>query len=279
MPDPRAHFTEPSRQRADGAAARHAGPYGSYGPSASPLGSQSLDIVPTSTRGCVPTHRSVFRLFRRKAHMQTEPSQSELSGAGAGAGAGAAGGAAGRDSASTSVTGEHGGYLRSRKGTRGTTLSAQRTRSDLAVAGPAPAQEHERAVSATTAASAAASAAGGGRTLRPTASQGSTRLPKTDRGTIVPLGSSLERRVSIPSLDGVHADVDGAIAVGEACVRTPARVPWAVPAPRSASSADVSSLLRGLEADADAERQTASDDELLAAEVTVHVSEEVAVHV
>ncbi|KAJ1732129.1 hypothetical protein LPJ61_002193, partial [Coemansia biformis] len=120
MRDQRAHFTEPGRQRpgaAGGPAGGHAGPYGSYGPAASPLGSQSLDIVPAGTRGCVPTHRSVFRLFRRKVHMQSRPSQPELSVAGGG-GSGAAGGG----SAGTSVTGEHGGYLRSRKGTRGTTL-------------------------------------------------------------------------------------------------------------------------------------------------------------
>ncbi|KAJ2777861.1 hypothetical protein H4R18_004930 [Coemansia javaensis] len=129
---PRPHFTEPGRQRS-GPPGR-AGAYGSATTTTttttSPLGSQSMDIVPAETGGCVPAHRSVFRLFRRKVQAHASPSQPDLTAI--------ATASAAAPSARSSVTGDLGGYLRSRKGTRGTTLSAQRTCSEFAVAGPAP---------------------------------------------------------------------------------------------------------------------------------------------
>ncbi|KAJ2815725.1 hypothetical protein IWW50_006738, partial [Coemansia erecta] len=286
MRDPRAHFTEPHRQRLsadninndvegdNGAAARS----GTYGPGTSMPGARptrSMDMAEQAAahsstlhldaRGCVPTHRSVFRLFRRKApaHQRSRSNTAH--------GADIDGDASNQNtmtnaSTSTTSTGEHGGYMRSRKNTRGTTLSAQRTRSEFAVAGPPVEREPE------------ARAAG----LHSKDSQSSTRpmaqprLHKADKGTIVQLrsSSSLEK-IAIPGVDGLHAG-----AAAAACDSAPASLASSVandetrvvraPPRKSASSSDMASLLKQLEDEI--EKYPASDDELLTtAQVAVHV--------
>ncbi|KAJ2849420.1 hypothetical protein IWW36_002637 [Coemansia brasiliensis] len=267
MRDPRAHFTEPARQRSAASDGHDAAVNRSntYGPSFSLSGSRrSMDIpeqpaLHSSTlnldaRGCVPTHRSVFRLFRRKVHQRSRSSSAN-------------GDASNQNTISSTSTGEHGGYLRSRKNTRGTTLSAQRTRSEFAIAGPPPEerqQESPRPAELRTKGSAA----------RPMAQP---RLHKADKGTIVQLrssSSSLEK-IAIPGTDGLHA-----AAAVPASDSAPASLassespgdPHSARAPprKSASSTDMASLLRQLEAEV--EQHAASDDELLTtADVAVHV--------
>ncbi|KAJ1848690.1 hypothetical protein LPJ70_000899 [Coemansia sp. RSA 2708] len=274
MRDPRAHFTEPPRQRpsasdSDDAAANRSG---TYGPSASLPGTRptrSMDMagpagahatLSLDARGCVPTHRSVFRLFRRKVHAH-QRSRSGSSAHGADIDTSNQNTVT-NASMSTTSTGEPGGYLRSRKNTRGTTLSAQRTRSEFAVAGPAPAEREQPALRAQ----------GSQSSARPMAQP---RLHKADRGTIVPLRSSLSlEKIAIPGTDGLHA-----AAAAPASDSAPASLassaardqqPDALPPRKSASSADMASLLKQLEAEV--EDRAASDDELrTTGDVAVHV--------
>ncbi|PIA13957.1 hypothetical protein COEREDRAFT_94275 [Coemansia reversa NRRL 1564] len=311
MREPRAHFTEPLRQRpsvANESAATGSGTYGPTGGHPGALPTRSMDIAAGTSngeplppphrglsaleldaRGCVPTHRSVFRLFRRKGHSRSQSrtgappySSDALS---AGDGADANNNTITNASMSTTSTGEHGGYLRSRKGTRGTTLSAQRTRSEFAVASP-PLQELEKSTHNSSSSSQTRL-----RNLRSTGSQSSTHPPaqprahKADKGTIVQLRSSpSEQRIAIPDVDDLHAD---AVAAGVGadsapaslassaehggCASNQARISWAEPPRKSASSTDMASLLRQLEAEV--ELQAASDDELVtaSADVAVHV--------
>ncbi|KAJ2159007.1 hypothetical protein GGF46_003340 [Coemansia sp. RSA 552] len=193
MRDPRAHFTEPTRAAAPDPADLDAARSGTYSPGAAQrpavAGSPSSSAAETvaDVRGCVPTHRSVFRLFRRKT-------QARARGLAAGM---AAGGGDTVTSTSTVSSGEHGGYMRSRKGTRGTTLSAQRTRSELAVAGPPPAPRENTDRQQLT-------ARGSARALAQAPAQ--ARLHRTDKGTIVPLGSAAAAALepAIPAVDDVH---------------------------------------------------------------------------
>ncbi|KAJ1740613.1 hypothetical protein LPJ68_003595 [Coemansia sp. RSA 1086] len=266
MRDPRAHFTEPARQRStandghDAAVNRS----NTYGPSSSLSGSrQSMDTpeqpaLHSSTlnldaRGCVPTHRSVFRLFRRKVYQRSSSSNGDTSN---------------QNTISSASTGEHGGYLRSRKNTRGTTLSAQRTRSEFAIAGPPP-EEREQP-------SPRPELRTKGSSARPMAQP---RLHKADKGTIVQLrssSSSLEK-IAIPGTDGLHAaaavpasdSAPASIASSES-LREPRHTRVSSPPRKSASSTDMASLLKQLEAEI--EHHAASDDELLTtADVAVHV--------
>ncbi|KAJ2203578.1 hypothetical protein IW145_003981 [Coemansia sp. RSA 521] len=276
MRDPRAHFTEPHRQRlsADDDANAAANRNGTYGPGISLPGARptrSMDMAgqaaaQSSTlnldaRGCVPTHRSVFRLFRRKVHAQ------QRSRSNSGHGASVEVDVSNQNtitnaSMSTTSTGEHGGYMRSRKNTRGTTLSAQRTRTEYAVAGPPVERELPELHSK-----------GSQSSARPMAQP---RLHKADKGTIVQLrsSSSLEK-VAIPGVDGLHA-----AAAAPASDSAPASLANSVvldetrvvrePPRKSASSIDMTSLLKQLEVEI--ELHPASDDELLTTtDVAVHV--------
>ncbi|KAJ2137233.1 hypothetical protein IW136_003591 [Coemansia sp. RSA 678] len=276
MRDPRAHFTEPHRQRlsADDDANAAANRNGTYGPGISLPGARptrSMDMAgqaaaQSSTlnldaRGCVPTHRSVFRLFRRKVHAQ------QRSRSNSGHGASVEVDVSNQNtitnaSMSTTSTGEHGGYMRSRKNTRGTTLSAQRTRTEHAVAGPPVERELPELHSK-----------GSQSSARPMAQP---RLHKADKGTIVQLrsSSSLEK-VAIPGVDGLHA-----AAAAPASDSAPASLANSVvldetrvvrePPRKSASSIDMTSLLKQLEVEV--ELHPASDDELLTTtDVAVHV--------
>ncbi|KAJ2501089.1 hypothetical protein GGH96_002220 [Coemansia sp. RSA 1972] len=276
MRDPRAHFTEPHRQRlsADDDANAAANRNGTYGPGISLPGARptrSMDMAGQAAahsstlnldaRGCVPTHRSVFRLFRRKVHAQ------QRSRSNSGHGASVEVDVSNQNtitnaSMSTTSTGEHGGYMRSRKNTRGTTLSAQRTRTEFAVAGPPVEREQPELHSK-----------GSQSSARPMAQP---RLHKADKGTIVQLrsSSSLEK-VAIPGVDGLHAAAaapasDSAPAsLASSIVQDETRVVREPPR-KSASSIDMTSLLKQLEVEI--ELHPASDDELLTTtDVAVHV--------
>ncbi|KAJ2083296.1 hypothetical protein H4R24_000943 [Coemansia sp. RSA 988] len=313
MRESRAHFTEPLRQRpgvTNEPAATQSGTYGPTGSNSGARPTRSMDMageasngrplppphrglsaLDLDSRGCVPTHRSVFRLFRRKGHSQSQsrtgspPYVPDTLGAGDGTDTNN-NNTITNASMSTTSTGDHGGYLRSRKGTRGTTLSAQRTRSEFAVASP-PLQEPEKSVLNNSSSSSQTRL----RNLRPTGLQSSTQPPaqprahKADKGTIVQLRSSpSEQRVAIPVVDDLHADV---VATGVGADTAPAslassvgngehasnqaRLSWTEPPRKSASSTDMASLLRQLEEEV--ELQAVSDDELVTAspEVVVHV--------
>ncbi|KAJ2796496.1 hypothetical protein H4R20_005512 [Coemansia guatemalensis] len=313
MREPRAHFTEPLRQRPGATNEPAATRSGTYSPASDISGARptrSMDMAAEASngrplppphrglsaldldaRGCVPTHRSVFRLFRRKGHSQSQSRTGSSPYApdalGAGDGADANNNTITNASMSTTSTGDHGGYLRSRKGTRGTTLSAQRTRSEFAVASPPLQQQPEKSAHNNSSSSSQMRS----RNLRPAGSQSSTQPPaqprahKADKGTIVQLRSSpSEQRIAIPVVDDLHAD---AVAAGVGADSAPAslassvgngghasnqaRLSWTEPPRKSASSTDMASLLRQLEAEV--ELQAASDDELVtaSAEVAVHV--------
>ncbi|KAI9502597.1 hypothetical protein BX070DRAFT_253311 [Coemansia spiralis] len=220
------HFTEPLRTRPGASVTiagedRHALAAGraaaTYGPSSSASAGQqraghanatatdpalsdsaSRQTLDINSAGCVPTHRSVFRLFKRKIQLH-QRSQSNVSRA------------EDQDEAnlnastdthtSNSSASDNGGYLRSRKGTRAMTLSAQRTRSELAVAGPPP-----LAASASALASIGKSATKGvqqqAARSKNLPSAGSQPLPKQKRRR---LRSSQDKKIVIPSIDDIHA--------------------------------------------------------------------------
>ncbi|KAJ2760758.1 hypothetical protein H4S06_001563 [Coemansia sp. BCRC 34490] len=174
----------------------------------------ALYTMDTESKGCVPTHRSVFRLFKRK----TSASQRAHSGTAQPSSHGSGVPNTSTDTrTSSSTASDSGGYMRSRKNTREMTLSAQRTRSELAVEGP-------RLLNATASASSgigkqtkATLATSGSRPLSRTKlqeeqqqqqqkqKQYQQRTYKADKGTIVQLRSSQEKRIVIPSIDDIHA--------------------------------------------------------------------------
>ncbi|KAJ2063874.1 hypothetical protein GGI17_001367 [Coemansia sp. S146] len=242
-------------------------------------------LTDSDSGGCVPAHRSVFRLFRRRALLHRR-SQSSASHEAAAFHARANTTTDFTGSASTnSSSSDHAGYLRSRRTTRAMTLSAQRTRSELAVVGPPPPAAlvpnnltHIRS-------QAEASSFGAGRSQPP-------RLHKADKGTIVQLRSSPECRVVIPQLEGLHADLSAAVVTSTTnCViddddtgtSTSPRPPLV--RRRSTSSVDVSIIIKNMESGVQEEEEeeeggrqrqllhTMSDDELLTtnANVEVHV--------
>ncbi|KAJ2546766.1 hypothetical protein EV175_005480 [Coemansia sp. RSA 1933] len=224
------HFTEPLRPRsgaitisADGSRdASSAGRNATYGPSSghatnvSQQASHSdaaLYTIDADTKGCVPTHRSMFRLFKRKtpAHQRTHSNAVQSSNYGS-----EVLNTSTDTRTSTSTASESGGYMRSRKNTREVTLSAQRTRSELAVEGP-------RVLNASTSApsgvarQAKATVALVGSQLLPKAKaqqqqqyqqhQYQQRTYRADKGTIVQLRSSHEKKIVIPSIEDIHAAV------------------------------------------------------------------------
>ncbi|KAJ2493396.1 hypothetical protein IWW37_000680 [Coemansia sp. RSA 2050] len=243
-------------------------------------------LADSHSGGCVPAHRSVFRLFRRRAFMHRRSHSSASHEAAAAFSAGANTNIDFNASASTnSSSSDHAGYLRSRRTTRAMTLSAQRTRSELAVVGPPPAvpapnsATHIRSL-------AEVSSLGACRSQPP-------RLHKADKGTIVQLRSSPECRVVIPQLEGLHTNLTAATVVttpncatddGDKDVSANPGSPL-VPR-RSTSSVDVSAIIKDMEIGVQEEEEeeeegrqrqllhTVSDDELhltTNANVEVHV--------
>ncbi|KAJ2743320.1 hypothetical protein GGI20_003834 [Coemansia sp. BCRC 34301] len=245
-------------------------------------------LVDSDSGGCVPAHRSVFRLFRRRAPTHRRSQSSASHGAAAlHAGSNTAADFSASVSTNSSAS-DHVGYLRSRRNTRAMTLSAQRTRSELAVVGPTPVVVAADNI-AHIRSQADASSSGASRSLPP-------RLHKADKGTIVQLRSSPECRVAIPKVEGLHEDLAAVVATAAAaavvapaprCVTGDSTSTAATPCPppvphRSTASVDVSSILNAMEAELqdaeENERQrqllhTVSDDELLTtnADVEVHV--------
>ncbi|KAJ2780181.1 hypothetical protein GGI15_003636 [Coemansia interrupta] len=252
MPEQRAHFTEPARQPArsglsvkidSNAGVRSAATYGpSSGsptsqqqPSQQPSQLHFIEAINTeeeeeeegeteeamrqayqtddNTTGCVPTHRSVFRLLRRKlqTHRRTGSSVSHEHALGIRAAASAAANVGMTPSSSTSSASFDGGYMRSRKPNRAITLSAQRTRSEFAVAGPPP---------LTTAKSDQGGLARNPRQLpaldgssRQNVAQTHPRALRADKGTIVQLRSTPStKKIVIPAIDDLHAEIAGSMA-------------------------------------------------------------------
>ncbi|KAJ2391841.1 hypothetical protein GGI05_002832 [Coemansia sp. RSA 2603] len=252
MPEQRAHFTEPARQPNrsglsvkidNGVDVRSAA---TYGPSSSSPTSprwqqqnQSSQLhfseaieteeeemeegvseaamhqayqTDDETKGCVPTHRSVFRLLRRKlqTHRRTNSSVSHEHTLGIRAAASAATNVGMTPSSSTSSASFDGGYMRLRKPNRAITLSAQRTRSEFAVAGPPP---------LTTVKSDQGGLARNPRQLpaldgssRQNIAQTHPRVQRADKGTIVQLRStSSTKKIVIPAIDDLHAEIAGSM--------------------------------------------------------------------
>ncbi|KAJ2835080.1 hypothetical protein GGI24_000048 [Coemansia furcata] len=241
-------------------------------------------LTDSDSGGCVPPHRSVFRLFRRRAFMHRR-SQSSASHEAATfhARTNTTADFTGSASANSSYSG-HAGYLRARRTTRAMTLSAQRTRSELAVVGPPPAElapnnvTHIRSQAET-------SSSGAGRSQP-------SRLHKSDKGTIVQLRSSPECRVVIPQLEGLHDDLSGAVATStpncssdDDDIGTSSNPRPPLVLRRSTSSVDVSIIIKNMESGVQEEEEeeeegrqrqllhTVSEDELLTtnANVEVHV--------
>ncbi|KAJ2027797.1 hypothetical protein GGI03_006451 [Coemansia sp. RSA 2337] len=241
-------------------------------------------LTDSDSGGCVPAHRSVFRLFRRRALLHRR-SQSSASHEAAAFHARANTTTDFTGSASTnSSSSDHAGYLRSRRTTRAMTLSAQRTRSELAVVGPPPPAALAPTNLTHTRSQAEASSSGVGRSQPP-------RLHKADKGTIVQLRSSPQCRVVIPQLEGLHADIEAAVVTSTTNYVTDDDDTGtsANPRPqfvhrRSTSSVDVSIIIKNMESGVQEEEEdvevrqrqllhTVSDDELLTtnANVEVHV--------
>ncbi|KAJ2696354.1 hypothetical protein H4218_004663 [Coemansia sp. IMI 209128] len=243
-------------------------------------------LADSDSGGCVPAHRSVFRLFRRRAFMHRRSHSSASHEAAAAFHARANTNTDFNASTSTnSSSSDHAGYLRSRRTTRAMTLSAQRTRTELAVVGPPPAAlgpnstTHIRSL-------AEVPLPGASRSQPP-------RLHKADKGTIVQLRSSPECRVVIPQLEGLHANLAAAtVASTPSCATEDGDTDTsAIPRPplvarRSTSSADVSAIIKSMEIGVQEEEEeeedgrqrqmlhTVSDDELhltTNANVEVHV--------
>ncbi|KAJ1904550.1 hypothetical protein LPJ81_002430 [Coemansia sp. IMI 209127] len=223
------HYTEPLRPRsgavttfADGARnAPAAGRNATYGPSSSPrqhsghathssqqTASRSdavLYTMDTDSKGCVPTHRSMFRLFKRKApapqRTHSDAVQARTQGSGVL-------NTSSDTRTSTSSASDSGGYMRSRKNTREVTLTAQRTRSELAVEGPRVLNASTSGVARqakATAASASSHQLPGTKTQQQQQQQYQQRTYRADKGTIVQLRSSHEKRIVIPSIEDIHA--------------------------------------------------------------------------
>ncbi|KAJ1940487.1 hypothetical protein GGF37_003956, partial [Kickxella alabastrina] len=250
MHDQRAHFTEPSRQHQrsalsvtiDSGAVKASHSAATVGPSSSSptiqrphYAQQAAHSTDASTfeglrhasfaeadpKGCVPVHRSVLRLFRRKQqdHHRTSSSVSHMEASGLRASA-----SAGTEmSDSTSSTMDFGGYMRSKRINRAiTTLSAQRTRSELAIAGPPPlvAARSDQNVYARnprpqlppSSISTPALATASGSSTRLHVSQTNPRSQKAYKGTIVPLRSTSALKVVIPAVDGLVEEISESMA-------------------------------------------------------------------
>ncbi|KAJ2723792.1 hypothetical protein GGI07_002411 [Coemansia sp. Benny D115] len=292
MPAYMANFTEPSRLRnqhrpaltvsvntpAPAIAPNHGA--STYGPSSSSPTPQhtrfffgetaDLDdararhatFADDNSKGCVPPHRSVLRLFRRKlqsSHHRSSSSASHLGSSGM------------RANPHTDINGSTstassasyiGGYMRSKKVNKAVTLSAQRTRSELAIEGPPPlaaarsdigglARNPRQLFPAATASASSpamdAIAPSHGVASRHPASQSQPRLHRADKGTIVQLRSSpSEKRIVIPTIDDLQVNIDIAESVASE--------------PCHASSAD--ELSRDTDADADADADVDIDADI-----------------
>ncbi|KAJ2238348.1 hypothetical protein H4R99_000270 [Coemansia sp. RSA 1722] len=253
MRDQRAHFTEPARHHLrpplSVAIDAHAAQRGAmtYGPaSSSPTDGTSLRFheaieiedegalagaarhaneTDDEAKGCVPTHRSVFRLLRRKlqAHRRTSSSVSHVPALGMRATASAGTNIGAEASGSTSSASFDGGYLRSNKTNRAVTLSAQRTRSEFAIAGPPPLEGTRSELSGPARNPRQPQLLNGAK--KPGA-QTHPRAQRADKGTIVQLRSTPStKKIAIPAIDGLRAEIAESIAassVGSSAASEPA---------------------------------------------------------
>ncbi|KAI8325124.1 hypothetical protein GQ54DRAFT_295758 [Martensiomyces pterosporus] len=204
MRDSKAHSTALDRRPA--AASRDA-VFGSNSTSLQTRQARSMDAARTArsssrhtysdmepSGGCVPSHRSMFRIFRRKTHTASAVPRISSTSANTAANANTVANANTSGSASMSSSSEHGGYVRTTKLHRST--------------GPAG---HSRASGDTAIATVSFTGEGLPASTRfplgtrPPQSQ--PRHHKVGRGTIVQLGSSSEKRVTIPALNGLHTDI------------------------------------------------------------------------
>ncbi|KAJ2845194.1 hypothetical protein J3B02_004746, partial [Coemansia erecta] len=212
-------------------------------------------------KGCVPTHRSVFRLLRRKlqAHRRTSSTVSQVPTSGMRATASAGTNMDAEASGSTSSVSFDGGYLRSRKTNRVVTLSAQRTRSELAIAGPPRPQLETTKMELN----------GPARNPRQPQLSNAARKPgvqthpraqRADKGTIVQLGSTPSTsKIVIPAIGGLRAEIAESIAassIASSAASEPADTNG-IDAQAQAQARDMTDV--GVDVDADADTDSGSD--------------------